>query len=212
MKTGDLIAILAHDSRRRPAGLVNSRFAAALLVGGAITFAVVALWLKCQPLIEAARHPWFWMKAAYTGALIVPGLLIVQRLARPGADLRRAPLGALAVFVLMAAFGVGQILSAQPGDRLGLWLGETWKICSPLIFLLSIPIYACLVLIIRTLAPTRLTLAGASAGFLSGALAAALYGLHCPEQGAAFVATWYSLGVAGAAALGAVTGRWLLRW
>jgi hypothetical protein len=212
MKTDDLIAGLARDTRPRPAGLANRRFAAALAVGGGVTFAVVALWLKCQPLLEVSRQPWFWMKAAYTGALVVPSVLIVQRLSRPGLTLRRAPLVVVAIAIVMGLLGAWQILLAPPDQRMDDWLGESWSICSPLILLLSVPIYACRVMVIRTLAPTRPTLAGAGAGLLSGALAATLYGLHCPEQGAAFVATWYSLGIVAAAALGAAAGRWLLRW
>ena len=65
---------------------------------------------------------------------------------------------------------------------------------------------------IRRLAPIHLERTGAAAGFAAGALAATLYGLHCPEQAAAFVATWYTLGIAGATAIGALTGRRLLRW
>lgn len=54
--------------------------------------------------------------------------------------------------------------------------------------------------------------AGAAAGLLTGAIAATAYGLHCPEATAAFVATWYTLGMAAAAGLGAVVGRFALRW
>jgi hypothetical protein len=91
-------------------------------------------------------------------------------------------------------------------------LGHTWKVCSPLILLLAVPIYAFLIAAIRKLAPTRPALTGAAAGFAAGALGATLYGLHCPEQAAAFVATWYTLGIGAATALGALAGRRLLRW
>ena len=65
----------------------------------------------------------------------------------------------------------------------------------------------------RKLAPTRPMAAGLALGLASGAIAATAYGvLHCPEATAAFVATWYSLGVLFAAGLGAVVGRWLMRW
>jgi len=112
----------------------------------------------------------------------------------------------------MAALAADQLLSAAPADRLTLWLGHTWKVCSPLILLLALPILAFLILAIRGLAPTRPALTGAAAGFASGALAATLYGLHCPEQAAAFAATWYTVGIAAATALGAITGSRLLRW
>jgi hypothetical protein len=43
-------------------------------------------------------------------------------------------------------------------------------------------------------------------------VAATIYGLHCPEHTMAFVAVWYSLGVAAVTALGAILGHWVLRW
>jgi len=212
MRTADLIELLAGDARAIPHGVVTRKLLTALIAGGLVTFAIVALWLRCQPLLAAAQQPWFWMKAGYTGLLTIAGAIIVRRLSIPGARLGAAPLAAALIVLAMLALGAGQIVATTSGARLALWLGQTWKVCSPLILLLAVPIYACLIAAIRALAPTRLTLTGAAAGFAAGALAATLYGLHCPEQAAAFAATWYTLGIAAATALGAITGRWLLRW
>ena len=213
MRTADLIELLAHDVRATPPGVVNRRLLAALVAGGLVTFAIVALVLRCQPLLAAAQQPWFWMKAGYTGLLTLAATVIVRRLAVPGATVGRTALFAASLIILaMLAVGAGQILAAAPADRPALWLGHTWKICSPLILLLAVPIYAPLVAALRRLAPTRPTVTGAAAGFAAGTLAATLYGLHCPEQAAAFVATWYTLGIAAATGLGAIAGSRLLRW
>ena len=212
MRTADLIELLAHDARATPPGVVNRRLLAALAAGGLVSFAIVALLLRCQPLLTAAQQPWFWMKATYTGLLTLAGVVIVRRLSVPGTRIGAAPFAAGLIVLAMLALGAGQILSAAPAGRITLWLGLTWKVCSPLILLLAMPIYGCLIAAIRRLAPTRPTLTGAAAGSAAGALAATLYGLHCPEQAAAFVASWYTLGIAAATALGAITGRRLLRW
>lgn len=212
MKTGDLIELLAADAPATPSGTAWRRLMAAWTLGGAATLALVAIWLRCQPLAAAAAQPWFWMKTSYTGLLALAGLVLVRRLSSPGAPLRAVPWLALAVIAGMAALGGGQIVTAPPGAGIALWLGQTWKLCSPLILLLALPIHAALAIAVRSLAPTRLVAAGAATGFAAGALAATLYGLHCPEQGAAFVATWYSLGIAAATAFGALTARRLLRW
>lgn len=212
MRTSELVDILARDVRPTPPGAVNRKLLAALAAGGLVTFAIVALGLRCQPLLAAAQQPWFWMKAGYTGLLTIAGAVIVRRLSVPGSRLGAAPLAAAAVILLMLGLGVGQLLLAAQAGRVALWLGHTWKVCSPLILLLAMPIYACLIAAIRKLAPTRPAFAGAAAGFAAGALAATLYGLHCPEQAAAFVATWYTLGIGAATALGALAGRRLLRW
>jgi hypothetical protein len=198
--------------RATPPGVVNRRLLAALVAGGAVTLAFVALGLHCQPLLAAVQQSWFWMKAAYTVLLMIAGIVITRRLSVPGARVGGAPFAALVIVAAMIILGVAQLLSVAPAARLALWLGHSWKVCSPLIVLLAIPIYACLIAAIRSLAPTRPARAGAAAGFLAGALAATLYGLHCPEQAAAFAVTWYTLGIAAATILGAITGSRLLRW
>ncbi len=212
MRTADLIDILARDVRPTPPGAANRKLLAALVAGGLVTLAIVALGLRCQPLLAVAQQPWFWMKAAYTGLLTVAGTVIVRRLSVPGSRIGAAPVAAALIILVMLALGAGQILSAAQAGRVALWLGHSWKVCSPLILLLAVPIYACLIAAIRKLAPTRPALTGAAAGFAAGALAATLYGLHCPEQAAAFVATWYTLGIGAATAFGAIAGRRLLRW
>lgn len=212
MRTSELIELLARDVRATPPGVVNRRLLAALAAGGLFTLVIVALGLRCQPLLAAAQQPWFWMKAAYTCLLTAAGVISVRRLSVPGTRIGPAPLAAGLVVLAMLALGIAQIFSAAPAGRLALWLGHTWKVCSPLILLLAVPIYAALVAALRRLAPTQPALTGAATGFLAGALAATLYGLHCPEQAAAFVATWYTLGIAAATALGGVAGARLLRW
>jgi hypothetical protein len=47
---------------------------------------------------------------------------------------------------------------------------------------------------------------------LAGGVGATVYGLYCQETAAAFVATWYTLGVAACAAVGALLGPRILRW
>jgi hypothetical protein len=64
----------------------------------------------------------------------------------------------------------------------------------------------------RGLAPTRLQLAGAAAGLAAGAAGAWVYAFYCTESAAAFVAVWYSLGIAAVTLAGAVAGRFVLRW
>jgi hypothetical protein len=212
MRTADLIELLARDARVSGPRAATRRLLVALAAGGAATLALVVLGLHCQVLEAAARQPWFWLKASYTGLLTLAAAVTVRRLSVPGTRAGVAPLVALLIVLAMIALGAAQVLAAPSAGRLGLWLGHTWKVCSPLILLLAVPIYACEVVALRTLAPTRPAVAGAAAGLAAGALAATCYGLHCPEQAAAFVATWYTLGIAAAAALGGAVGPRLLRW
>lgn len=212
MKTGDLIERLAQQATAEARGQIDLRLAYALALGGSASLAIVVYWLGCQPLLSAAAQPWFWMKAGFAGLLAVVGVAMLRRLAAPGAAARLVPWLALAVLGAMGLLGTAQLLSTPSASRTAVWLGQTWKVCSVLILLLALPIHAALIVAVRAMAPTRLRLAGCALGLSAGALAAALYGLHCPEQGAAFVMTWYSLGIAASAVLGALTGARLLRW
>ena len=90
--------------------------------------------------------------------------------------------------------------------------GPRWP-CVASIALLSLPAFAALLLTLRGLAPTRPRAAGVVRGALRPAsIAAAAYALHCDESTLSFLATWYVLGIAAPATLGALLGPRLLRW
>jgi hypothetical protein len=115
------------------------------------------------------------------------------------------------VLLLWLACG-GELLAAEPGQRVGLILGATWKTCPFNIAMISLPLFVAMFWVMRGLAPTQLALAGAGAGLLAGALGTLVYALHCPESAAAFVGIWYVLGIAIPTLAGAVLGPRVLRW
>ena len=53
---------------------------------------------------------------------------------------------------------------------------------------------------------------GACAGLASAGLATLAYSLHCPDDAAPFLATWYTIAIAAVAAIGAMACPRLLRW
>jgi hypothetical protein len=99
-----------------------------------------------------------------------------------------------------------------PAERYSYMVGHSAARCPWAILALSIPALAGLVWALRGLAPTRLRLAGVCAGLLAGTIGAAGYALSCSEESAAFVAVWYSLGIALCGLLGGALGSRLLRW
>jgi hypothetical protein len=103
-------------------------------------------------------------------------------------------------------------LSDPKADAAALIMGRSANVCPFLIVMLSLPVYGGLLLALRRLAPTRLGLAGAAAGLAAGGWAAVIYCFHCPESTAPFIVIWYSLGIVLAATLGALIGRYALRW
>jgi hypothetical protein len=211
LDTGDLIEALALDAG--PARRVSPRLVAAAALGGLAAFALVALWLGFRPdLAEATATRMFWMKAFYTALLATGGFWAVERASRPAGSPRKGMTLALSVFVLLAAIGLWRFMGAAPDDRMPMLMGESWRRCPRNILVLGLPILAAVLAVARGLAPTRLALAGAAAGLFAGGLAATIYGLHCPEHTMAFVAVWYTLGVAAVTAVGAMLGPWVLRW
>jgi hypothetical protein len=65
---------------------------------------------------------------------------------------------------------------------------------------------------LRRGAATRPMLTGAVAGLIAGGIAATFYASHCVDDSPLFVATWYVIAIAFVALVGAIAGRWVLRW
>ncbi len=184
MRTSELIeALAAADSAPvRPVAPAR-RLVPAVLGGALASLIVLVLWLGFQPLAQSAQTSWFWMKAGYGAAAAAAGLALALPLSRPGGRPGAAGYGlaaaAVAVIWLMAMH------RAMDGGGRGLWLGHTWMVCPWRILALAAPIWLAAVLAMRRLAaPTRLALAGASAGLLAGGLSVVVYGLYCQESAA----------------------------
>jgi hypothetical protein len=213
MRTEDLIASLSGDLRMVPRGAATRRVGLGIAGGAITTMALVAGWLGLRPDLGSAMLGFaFWMKAGYTIAVGAIAVLATVHLAHPEAARPRwlgwlaAPVGLLAILAMI------EVATTPAGDWTALWQGQSWHVCTRNVAILSVPIFAGLIVAFRQLAPTRLRLTGAVAGLAAGGWAATLYGLHCPEVSALFVLIWYSLGMLVATAIGALTGPRLLRW
>lgn len=213
MKTEDLIDSLAADLTPVSPRAAAGRIAAAALIGGGVALLLVMLWLGLRPdWPQAVGRMMFWMKAGYALVLAGAGFWCAERLARPAGSARGGLILSLAALTIVAAIGMTRLMAVPADERMTEWLGGSWMRCPGNILALSIPTLALALLAMRRLAPTRLALAGAGAGLFAGGVAAAAYGLHCPETAPIFLATWYSLGVALSTAAGALVGPVALRW
>lgn len=213
MQTDDLIRSLAGDVAPIAPHALQQRIAVGIAGGAVVTLILILLGLGVRPDLTDALHGFsFWMKALYTATIAVGAILATVHLARPDAMRGKSSLWLLLPVAALSAIAANQLLHVPQSERLALWLGQSWRMCSALVLLYSVPIFAGLLWAFRRMAPTRLRSAGAAAGLASGACAATIYSLHCPEVSAAFVLTWYSLGIGLAAALGAILGPRLLRW
>ena len=211
MKTEDLIEALAMDAGPAPAVAPRLWSAGGLGIVAALPLTIV--WLGLRPdLSDAVGTMMFWTKATYTVILSLAGFWSVEQLSRPVGSARRGVVLGLSVVTVLLVAGLWQFLSAAPADQMPILMGKSWTRCPRNVLVLALPILAATLWVVRGMAPTRLAHAGAAAGLFSGGLAATVYGLHCPEHTMAFIAVWYSLGVALAVGLGALLGPWALRW
>ena len=215
MKTDDLIAMLASGPDVAAAAPPGTHWRAAGTVGAGLlaSVALMAMLLGVRPNLEQlALLPDFWIKVGFVVCLCLAAWHVSRRLCLPGAATRALPLLLAMPVLLMWALGAIILNEAPPEQRAELFWGATWRSCPLLIAMLSLPILAAVLRLMRELAPTRLRLAGAAAGLASGALAALVYCLHCPEMGAPFIGFWYLLGALIPAGVGALLGNTVLRW
>jgi hypothetical protein len=105
--------------------------------------------------------------------------------------------------------GAGEVPAHEWGPRLH---GHNALHSLSSIPLLPLPPVVSLLVALRRGAPRRPAVAGAVAGVVASAVAASLYAITCPDDSPLFVATWYSIAIAGVTAASAYSGAHILRW
>ena len=211
--TDDLIARLSADLRPVRRGSMVRRLALGLGIGAVVSAVLLLSWLGLRPdLLAALATGPFWMKFAYTLALAALGFWLAERAGRPGMALGRLLALAAALIAAMMLIGLALMAVAPPAARTPMLLGSSYQVCPWLIMAVSAPMFAGSFWALRSTAPTRPMLAGACAGLLSGGAGAFIYAFHCPEFAEPFLAFCYTAGVLFVTALGAILGRFVLRW
>ena len=213
MKTEDWVSLLATGVEPIDAKRTARRQLLAIIAGLLGALALTGGILRLNPaLSHVVLEPMFWIREAYCASLALLGFTAVTRWARPGIRLGFVPAGIGIVVMVMWIFAATVLLRAPAQNRSHLVFGTTAAVCPFLIALVAAPLFIAFVWVLRGLAPTRLRLAGAAAGFAAGSLGALVYSLHCPELAAPFLGTWYLLGMLIPTSLGAWLGPRLLRW
>ncbi|MBN9310285.1 DUF1109 domain-containing protein [Devosia sp.] len=209
----DLIDHLAADLAPTPPRTLQQRLFGWAVLGVAVSAVLMIAWLGLRPdLMIAIGTMMFWVKFAFTAIFAALGALAALNLARPGGSMVRQAVGVVTLVALTGAAGIVQMLVMGPGEMRTLVFGGTALLCPFYIVALSVPIYAATVWAMRRAAPTNLPLAGFAAGLFAGGAATWVYAFHCTESGMPFITIWYTTGILAAAVLGAIVGRWALRW
>lgn len=213
MRTDDLIEALTTDLSAT--GTARLRRRLGLWLACAAVLVLVGVWLALgfrSDLATAMTGPMLWAKAAYTLAVMGAGAWLLDRAGRPGADVRPPLILLAGIGILVTLAGGLNLMTTPDAFRRAVLMGGSARVCPINVAGLSLLAAPLILWAVRPFAPLRPALAGAATGLIAGGLAATFYGLHCPERTAAFVAVWYTLGMALPAIVGAVIGRFVWRW
>lgn len=212
MRTEDLIKALDADARSQSMPLGKAWWLA-VVIAVLIAATVFLMTIGPRPDIMPAMHTMrFMSKFVFTLALAASAFALIRALSMPGAATGRSMRWLLAAPLLVAIAVALELLvvpEAEWGKRL---VGSNMMICMSFIPLIGIGPLAVFLGMLRYGAPTRPVLAGAVAGLLAGGLAATFYAAHCFDDSPLFVATWYTIAIAFLTGLGALGGRFFVRW
>lgn len=211
MKTDELIRLLSQDApvRMRLGRALALAVAAGIVASAVLLLATVGLRDDLASAIGTVRVAF---KIGMTLVLAIAAFGLVSRIGKPGVPLRPWALALLLPLALMVvAVGVELLVVPQDAWAAGL-IGRNAAFCLFFIPVLSLAPLAGFLAALRNGAPENPGLAGAAAGLAAGAIGAALYAWHCPDDSPLFGAAWYTLAVTFVIAVGYATGRRFLRW
>ena len=210
METHDLIRTLSRDAYAPGPSMLRTLV---MCTGAALVYCVVAILVTrgLRPDFGAAA-PWVAVKAGVSLLFVVCAFPLALRLSRPERPAGVWGAASVVAFGLAVATAAAATVIAAPQYRVEALTGGDFPHCVVIIPTLAIPAAAIFFIWFRRYAPTRLALAGAAAGGLSGALSAMAYALTCPVDSLAFVTTWYPLAIAICAGAGAPIGMRALKW
>lgn len=212
MNTNELIRVLAADRRRQAASIPVVWWGA---VGLAIALVATVFFAGLGPrpdIATAAEASRFWLKFVVTITLAASAFGLVRALSRPDETWRKAmPYLAAAPALIVAAVGV-ELFLLPPDTWSAKLIGTNSVVCLSSISLMGIGPLAIFLLALRHGAPARPAFAGAVAGLLAGGVAATFFAAHCADDSPLFVATWYTISIAGLALVGAAGAHRFARW
>lgn len=211
MNTNQLIEILSSNVEPVKQGHLRKALVWALVAGGVGAFCVMLGTVGLRPN-GPPRLELLSLRLVFTFSLIAIGATFLARLARPGR--RTGSLMALTVLPFLFIVAIGGIAVGFAGPMVWgkMLFGMNWMTCLFCIPLFAVLPFIALVWFLRNGAPTNLRLTGSIAGLLAGALGAAAYAFHCPDDSVPFIAFWYASMVGFCSLTGALLGPKLLRW
>ncbi len=196
--------------RRRRWGVVPM-LALAAAAGALMVFVIVWFGFRHSPHLAEGLTRTLGFSVIAALVLAAGTWWISLELSHPEADPGlRWPL-ALTALILLGGLAI-ELWHTPPA----LWAGHMYTPsslpCFACVTLLGLPVLAAVLIALRRGATVHPTRAGAAAGFLAGGITGALYQIHCPEDTLFCFAIWHVGAIVLLAGLGAVLGRYVLRW
>jgi hypothetical protein len=166
----------------------------------ALTAAVAIVWVLWGFRLDVPMES-FLFRIGGALALAFGGFVLVSRAAVPAGGKLIPLVLAPGALLYLAYAGIDPEMGDEPALA-----------CMAGIMFLSLPALLLLFLGLRNAAPTRPVLAGATAGFLAGALGTVAHVLTCGNDQGLSVLVWYGAAILAVSGLGALIGRKALRW
>ncbi len=210
MKTDDLINVLSQDSAETKRESLGLKLAVAALVGLGVGVLLVVFTEGVRPDFTKNAGQ-VALKATFSAVFAAAALPVAARLARPGNKVG-AWIGATFAIGLVCVLVSGFLLMPPAENAVGGLIGGVLPIAFLIIPALATPAGIVVFSWYRQNAPTRLGLAGASVGAMSGGLGAMAYALVCPVDDMGFVSIWYGAAIVVCTLVGAAVGPRVLRW
>ncbi len=213
MKTDQLIGMLSTNVEPVKTRKFKATLILTLLLAGLAAFCLMLGTVGLRSDVRLGILSGFIaLKLLFTLILVGAGTAVLAKLIFPGQDGGKSYIVILLSFAALGLAGIGTLV-IQPSAPWGhMVMGTDWVIC-----ILCIPLFAAipfvaLIWVLRQGAPTNLRRAGAVAGLVAGAVGAAAYAFHCPDDSIPFIAFWFGVMVALCGLFGAIVGPGLLRW
>src|SRR5206468_1291108 len=187
--------------------LLRRSLAWAVVAGGLVAFGLMLSTVSLRnDLTDRASLGFVALKLLFTLTVIGAGLAFLGRAVRPGHNDRTPSLLAVLPFVVIGIAAVAELVfGLSTGPHL-MTSGTHWLLCLYCIPLFAAIPFGLLVWALRLGAPTHLARTGAMAGLVAGAIGAAAYAFHCPDDSLPFVALWYGASIAFCAVVGPMAG------
>lgn len=210
MKTDDLINVLAEDAppQKRESLFLKLAVAALAALGVCVLLVVFIDGVRPDFTKNATQVA---LKATFSAVFAAAALPVAARLARPGNKVGVWIVATFAIGLAVVLVCGFLMMPHQVNPESGM-IGGVVPVAFLIIPALATPAAVMIFSWYRRNAPTRLGLAGASVGAMSGGLGAMAYALVCPVDDMGFVSIWYGAAIVVCTAVGALVGPRVLRW